>query len=200
MNRRNAKKMDLPPSGGPLILLLGCIALGALAGCFFAAAPGGQQLPEQLQGIGAKGRFSLFFLLLLQSLQYLVPVFLCGFFRAGTLALPLLFALRGFTLSKLISTYLLGYGMRGVAAAFTAYFTNALFITLCMLILGARAFALCASQKNIPRGRHGFLRIRPQGEYYGAALICLVFCGVYALLGCVLSPLLSTAALAILGA
>ena len=102
MTRKRKRDMRLPMPAGTVLLLL-CLALGALAGSllFRGSLPQAQDLTAQLDRQASAGRLALFFTLFWDSLRYLVPLFLCAYFRFGAFAVPLLFAAKGFSLARL---------------------------------------------------------------------------------------------------
>ncbi len=93
MTRTNAR----PQQGGWLAPLAVCLAAGAGLGCLsFVKWGGGPDLAAYLEKMAYGGRFRLFFSLLFRQLAYLVPLFLCGYFRRGLGAAALLFGVKGF--------------------------------------------------------------------------------------------------------
>ncbi|HJA36419.1 MAG TPA: hypothetical protein H9666_07975 [Firmicutes bacterium] len=199
MTRKRKRDMRLPMPAGTVLLLL-CLALGALAGSllFRGSLPQAQDLTAQLDRQASAGRLALFFTLFWDSLRYLVPLFLCAYFRFGAFAVPLLFAAKGFSLARTATAFLASYGLRGYGAFWLAYCINGFFVLLCLLALGSRVIALCCGQRSVPRGHHSFLRIHPGPAYYECALVCLALCLLCSLVGCILTPLFSTAALAMI--
>lgn len=197
----HTKKTDVPPKpiGGILLLLSLFLVIGAIVGSLLFT----NRLPQadllaRLEANMTVSRVRLFFVLLKDAVKYLLPLFLCAYFRLGVYVVPGLFALKGFTTARLVAAFLRTYGGWGYAAAFSAYFANSFFVILCMLILGCQAMRLSALQKSMPRSRHSFLRVHPEASYYSAAFICMGFCVAYALVGCILTPLLSSAALSLI--
>ncbi len=196
-----SKKTDVQPrpAGGILLLLTLFLVMGAIVGSllFTKSRPQGNLLTG-LEANMTASRIRLFFVLLLEAVKYLLPLFMCAYFRLGVYGVPAVFAAKGFTTARLVGAFLSAYGGRGYAAAFSAYFLQSFFVILCMLILGCQAMRLSALQKSMPRSRHSFLRVHPETSYYSTALICMGFCIAYAFIGCILSPLLSSAALSLI--
>ena len=110
------KKKDLPPL--PLLVLTGCLLLGAVAGCIwmvlFQKEGTGALSLEQWAG---EGRLWLFFRLLGGFLLYLLPLFCCGLFPFGAYGVLLLFGVRGFTLACWVGEFCRDYGLGGYAAS-----------------------------------------------------------------------------------
>ncbi len=179
--------------------LVACLAAGAGLGTFYFARWGsGLDLTAYLEKIADSGRLQLFFFLFFGQLLYLVPLFLSGYFHRGLGAVALLFGLKGFFTARLAVAFLHSYGGRGYAALAVAYFLQSFCSIFCMLLLGCHAAGLLASRRVIPRGRRRLLPLTSQPEYDAAGLTCLLLCLLCSLAGCLLSPPLSRAALALI--
>lgn len=200
MSPGRMKKKDLPPL--PMLLLAGCLLLGAAAGCiwmvFFQKEGAGAPSLEQWAG---EGRLWLFFRLLGGFLLYLLPLFCCGFFSLGAYGVLILFAARGFTLACWVGAFCRDYGLSGYAASFLLGAGGALLTTLCMLELGERAMgqALQMGPGRKGRRRRRMGRRPISKDYLPTFLLCLLLCLVYSFLGSLLAPWFCRAALAFVG-
>ncbi|MCI8934502.1 MAG: hypothetical protein HFE80_08360 [Clostridiaceae bacterium] len=195
MTRTNAR----PQQGGWLAPLAVCLAAGAGLGCLsFVKWGGGPDLAAYLEKMAYGGRFRLFFSLLFRQLAYLVPLFLCGYFRRGLGAAALLFGVKGFFAARLAAAFLHAYGGKGYAALMAACFLQSFCSVFCMLLLGCRTMKLCADRRTIPRGRRRFLRPPADPSYDAAGVACFLLCLGCSLAGCLLTPSLSRAALALI--
>lgn len=194
------KKKDLPPL--PLLVLTGCLLLGAVAGCIwmvlFQKEGTGALSLEQWAG---EGRLWLFFRLLGGFLLYLLPLFCCGLFSFGAYGVLLLFGVRGFTLACWVGEFCRDYGLGGYAASLLLGAGGALLTTLCMLELGESAMrqALKKAPGRKGRRRRGMKRRPISPDYLRTALLCLLLCLVYSFLGSLLAPWFCRAALAWMG-
>ena len=185
---------------GWLAPLAACLTAGAGLGAFYVAKwGGGPDLAAYLENMAYGGRLRLFFSLLFRQLMYLVPLFLCGYFRWGMGAAALIFGVKGFFAARFAAAFLQTYGGRGYAALMAACFVQSFCSVFCMLLLGCRAMKLCAARRTIPRGRRRFLRLPADPAYHAAGVACFLLCLACSLAGSLLTPPLSRAALALIG-
>lgn len=195
MTRKHAR----PQWGGWPATLAVCLAAGAgLGSLSFVQWGGGPDLAAYLEKLAHGGRFRLFFSLLFRQLAYLIPLFLCGYFRHGLAAAPLIFGAKGFFAARLAAAFVHTYGGKGYAALMASCFLQSFCSVFCMLLLGCRAMKLCAARRTVPRGRSRFLRLPADPAYEAAGAACLLLCLACSLAGCLLTPPLSRAALALI--
>lgn len=204
MRRRHTRRAKPPKPQTPdqarknswLAPLAACLAAGAGLGTLCVSQWNiGLDLTAYLEKIACSGRPRLFFSLLWGQLCYLLPLFLCGYFRRGLIAAALLFGWKGFCTARLAAAFLYAGSGRG-AAALSVCFLRSFCGILGMLLLGCHTMGLLAGRHSAPYARRRPLTGTVQPEHCAIGLLCLLFCLLCSLAGCLLLPALSRAALA----
>ncbi len=201
MNYRNLRRDELMGRHFPVLCLLaGLFLLGAVAGSIFisrfpdSAATYVNSYAERLMSASGAVLFKSVFQ---QGFIFLALIFFCGFGKAGTLVIPAVFLVRGFTVAFNVTAFIQVYGAQGYLPAIITEFLSSFVITACLFFLSLQSFSLSAAWSGRV-GRTTGIRSSMDPAYYLAAALCLTFILVASLLYAYLMPPLARSVLLII--
>lgn len=149
MGRVTAGPWDVPEDGilPALTVVSVCFFAGGLAGCLLAGSVGGnggESLAAYLNGfLQAAGRGEAagppLAVLLWSDLRWPLLALLLGFTALGLLALPVLFALRGFLLAFSISSFVRLLGREGCLLAVLVFGVPGIWAVPVLFVLGVQS-------------------------------------------------------------
>ncbi|MBO5340162.1 MAG: stage II sporulation protein M [Oscillospiraceae bacterium] len=178
MGRRKKWKVDLL-SGRTAALCLLCVLFfaGSVAGCVAAGAirdDGGvlaEYLRNYLDALERDGALLRYFPILWQTIRFPLAVFLLGLTALGIVALPVLFAVRGFAFSYAVSVLFRLLGGRGLLLAAALFGVSAVLWMPALFELGVQG--LLASYSLFRRvGGDGRYPLCYSGKFFVRSGIC----------------------------
>ena len=201
MNYRDLRRDELISRHFPVLCLLaGLFLLGAVAGSIFIARfpdSASAYVNSYAERLMTASGAALFKSVFQPGFIFLALIFFCGFGRLGTLVIPAIFLVRGFTVAFNVSAFIQVYGVQGYLPAVTAEFLSGFIITACLFFLSLQSFSLAAAWSGRV-GRTAAVRSSMDPAYYLAAALCLTFILVTSLLYAYFMPPLARSVLLII--
>ena len=157
----SAKTLSVYNRGVGLIILSACFLCGAVAGCltaFHANGEAGSALQSALRDIPLSAEGSplsgdLFWGALLGVFKFPLAVFLLGLMLPGAFGIPVVMAVRGFSLSFAVSSFVRAFGSSGLLLALGALGIQSLLTLPCLFRLAEAGLQSSISLMGAVRGR-----------------------------------------------
>lgn len=182
---KGAWRISVGEYWGGLLALGSSFAVGGLLGCLMASWIGGDGsdgLMDYIQSFlqAAQGDYTkspAILPLLWEQARYPLVTVLLGFTALGVIAIPALFAMRGFFLSFAISAFVRMFGGDGVALSLVLFGLSGVISVPVLFVLGTQGWQISRSLAGRnSRSRHKENNKEPYWVRVGICAFCILLC------------------------